>query len=242
MSHQTHEILQRKDSNRTADSPKILDGLMASMSVGNSQSRPQPQRLDSLSEGTSGDLSNRGMNRPQDLMARNDSKKVHKPSKYPPAVPDKDLSPDIFQDSVGDARYSADYQARDYNASAPNPGFGFRGPRSDEAGIFKESLGRQARSQQSPFEASERYQGPLSPERYDSAPLQICLECRKDILDVSEAFEIESMGGWFHAKCFRCLDCGCSFGDDRPFVPHEGEVYCERDYQAKFGGDICGAW
>ncbi|KAI8928376.1 hypothetical protein BC831DRAFT_449014 [Entophlyctis helioformis] len=62
----------------------------------------------------------------------------------------------------------------------------------------------------------------------------ICGDCKKPIRDIRDAFEIEVLGAWYHADCFKCVACRTGFSDDVPFVPHKGEAFCEYDYERLF--------
>ncbi|KAI8895646.1 hypothetical protein BC833DRAFT_600484 [Globomyces pollinis-pini] len=62
----------------------------------------------------------------------------------------------------------------------------------------------------------------------------ICNDCQRPIYDLNDAFEIDALESWFHINCFRCLVCKRLFGDDFPYVPHEGKAYCEQHYQELF--------
>jgi endogenous inhibitor of DNA gyrase (YacG/DUF329 family) len=61
-----------------------------------------------------------------------------------------------------------------------------------------------------------------------------CVNCKQPLLSEDDGFEIESLGGWFHADCFNCDVCKRPFDDEYPFVPHEGKAYCEVHYEELF--------
>ena len=71
--------------------------------------------------------------------------------------------------------------------------------------------------------------------------LPICKKCSRPVYDESDGFEIEAIGGWFHPNCFTCSQCNCLFDDNRPFVPHRGNAYCEQHYEMLFLPN-CEAW
>ncbi|KAI8813230.1 hypothetical protein BJ742DRAFT_672819 [Cladochytrium replicatum] len=61
--------------------------------------------------------------------------------------------------------------------------------------------------------------------------IEICAGCNKEIVDENDAFEIEALQKLFHVDCFRCCVCNVVFSDDVPYIPHNGEAYCETHYE-----------
>ncbi|KAK5664854.1 hypothetical protein QVD99_008394 [Batrachochytrium dendrobatidis] len=61
-----------------------------------------------------------------------------------------------------------------------------------------------------------------------------CADCNLPIQDLTQTFEIDVLGSWFHIDCFKCSSCRRRFGDDLPYVPHLGKAFCEMDYEKYF--------
>ncbi|KAI8820590.1 uncharacterized protein EV422DRAFT_496891 [Fimicolochytrium jonesii] len=58
-----------------------------------------------------------------------------------------------------------------------------------------------------------------------------CAGCGQEIARSRDAYRIEALGKVYHIRCFRCTVCEGDFDESRPFVPHDGQAYCEEDYQ-----------
>ncbi|KAJ3303589.1 hypothetical protein HDV03_003666 [Kappamyces sp. JEL0829] len=107
------------------------------------------------------------------------------------------------------------------------PNSGFRQQETDRGFDSRSPVSPQTRD---PFQ----YQDALYQEPHDAYASPVCLECKQPIRDPNDGFEIEILGGWFHANCFYCTVCTKTFDDDNPFVPHEGKSYCELHYEQLF--------
>ena len=71
--------------------------------------------------------------------------------------------------------------------------------------------------------------------------LPLCKKCTRPVYDETDGYEVEVLNGWFHPDCFTCSHCDCTFDDHNPFVPHNGNAYCEKHYEQLFLPN-CDAW
>ena len=117
--------------------------------------------------------------------------------------------------------------------------------RSDQRSIPRDNFARQDSysSRKSPQrQNSGRYnsysRSPLSPALTPSNSISMmrtntCGGCKRPITDLSRGFEIEVLGTWFHDTCFRCEKCDVVFDERNPFVPWNGGVLCEPDFEVR---------
>ncbi|KAJ3006679.1 hypothetical protein HKX48_009530 [Thoreauomyces humboldtii] len=66
-----------------------------------------------------------------------------------------------------------------------------------------------------------------------------CGACKREITEPKLAYQIPALGRAFHIACFRCCGCGASFDEHNPYIPHEGQPYCEADYNLAVN-TVCG--
>jgi hypothetical protein len=91
---------------------------------------------------------------------------------------------------------------------------------------------RPERDRRDPFESSPNdFDFPQQPSYLPIQPSHKCGGCNHIITDLSEAFEIEVLNKWYHADCFVCCQCSVAFDDHEPYVPFNGNAYCERDFE-----------
>jgi hypothetical protein len=82
---------------------------------------------------------------------------------------------------------------------------------------------------------------PKSPSSSNISPRNVkCKGCNGQV-STGPHFYLKDVKSWYHHKCFTCHECGDFFSDDNPYVLHNEQAYCERDYQAIFHNSrICG--
>jgi len=66
-------------------------------------------------------------------------------------------------------------------------------------------------------------------EESSSSDTSRCSKCK---VVISSAIKLKALGKEWHQECFVCSRCGCELKGG--FFPHEGEPYCEADYDDLF--------
>jgi hypothetical protein len=85
------------------------------------------------------------------------------------------------------------------------------------------------------------------PPIHSQSQYPICGTCNLPITSNSDSFEIPVLGKHYHADCFSCKSCGVLFDDMNPYVPFEGDAFCERCFvqaelpQTQMEDEICAA-